>query len=49
MDEDYVDYDDYEQSPYYTEVCTCGEWMVGVLVQCDKHHGIGCYCNWCMQ
>lgn len=48
MFEDSDDYEDIDDYPYYAPKCSCGEYMVGVLIQCDKHHGIGCYCNDCM-
>lgn len=28
--------------------CSCGEPGVGSLVQCDRHHGVGCYCFACV-
>jgi len=28
--------------------CSCGEPGVGSLVQCDRHHGIGCLCAVCL-
>lgn len=46
-DEELEEWESNYRASFYGE-CSCGEPWVGVLVQCDKHHGIGCYCNGCM-
>lgn len=36
------------QDAVRSAACSCGEPGVGSLVQCDWHHGVGCYCLACV-